>query len=62
MARKDPISKNEYEVVIIGGLGHGLATAYYFAKERNVTNNTIVEKDHLKNENLEVLKKECPFN
>ena len=39
-----PNSKKEYDVVIIGGGGHGLATAYYLAKEHNITNVAIIEK------------------
>ncbi len=38
LAWKDPTPKEEYDVVIIGGGGHGLATAYYLAKEHNITN------------------------
>src|SRR5215211_3096695 len=30
---RDPEPKPSYDVVIIGGGGHGLATAYYLAKE-----------------------------
>ena len=44
MAWKDPNPKAEYDVIIIGGGGHGLATAYYLAKEHNITNVAIVEK------------------
>ena len=29
--------KNSYDAVIIGGGGHGLATAYYMAKEHGMT-------------------------
>ncbi len=32
-AWRSPEPKPSYEVVIIGGGGHGLATAYYLAKE-----------------------------
>ncbi len=32
-AWRDPEPKKSYEVVIIGGGGHGLATAYYLAKD-----------------------------
>ena len=44
LAWKDPIPKKEYDVVIIGGGGHGLATAYYLAKEHKITNVAIIEK------------------
>ena len=36
--------KKEYDAVIIGGGGHGLATAYYLAKKHNMTNIAVVEK------------------
>ena len=42
LAWKDPTPKKEYDVVIIGGGGHGLATAYYLAKEHNITNVAII--------------------
>ena len=44
LAWKDPTPKKEYEVVIIGGGGHGLATAYYLAKKHNIKNIAVVEK------------------
>ena len=44
VAWKDPAPKSEYDVVIIGGGGHGLATAYYLAKEHNITKVAIIEK------------------
>ena len=44
VAWKDPAPKAEYDVIIIGGGGHGLATAYYLAKEHNITNVAIIEK------------------
>ena len=31
VAWKDPTPKSEYDVIIIGGGGHGLATAYYLS-------------------------------
>ncbi len=43
-AWRDPIPKPAYDVVIIGGGGHGLATAYYLAKEHAITNVAVVEK------------------
>ena len=36
--------KRSYDVVIIGGGGHGLATAYYLAKEHGITNVAVLEK------------------
>ena len=30
--------KTDYDVIIVGGGGHGLATAYYLAKEHGITN------------------------
>ncbi|WP_181704948.1 sarcosine oxidase subunit beta family protein [Chthonobacter rhizosphaerae] len=36
--------KPAYDVIIIGGGGHGLATAYYLAKEFGVTNVAVLEK------------------
>ncbi|KIC11637.1 sarcosine oxidase subunit beta [Leisingera sp. ANG-M1] len=43
-AWRDPEPKPAYDVIIIGGGGHGLATAYYLAKEHGITNVAILEK------------------
>ena len=43
-AWKDPVPKSSYDVVIIGGGGHGLSTAYYLAKEHNLKNIAVLEK------------------
>ncbi len=40
----DAVPKPRYEVVIIGGGGHGLATAYYLAKEHGIRNVAVLEK------------------
>src|SRR5690349_2611055 len=42
-----PEPKPTYDVVIIGGGGHGLATAYYLAKQHGITNVAVVEKSYL---------------
>ena len=39
--------KAEYDAVIIGGGGHGLATAYYLASVHNMTNIAVIEKGWL---------------
>ena len=36
--------KKHYDVVIIGGGGHGVAVAYYLAKYHGITNVAILEK------------------
>jgi sarcosine oxidase, subunit beta len=43
-AWRSPEPKPEYDVVIIGGGGHGLATAYYLAKEHGISNVAVLEK------------------
>ena len=41
---RDPEPRAAYDAVIIGGGGHGLATAYYLAKEHGIRNVAVVEK------------------
>lgn len=41
---RDAQPKSHYDIVIIGGGGHGLATAYYLAKEYGITNIAVLEK------------------
>ncbi|WP_462379897.1 sarcosine oxidase subunit beta family protein [Pseudomonas sp. Marseille-QA0892] len=44
---RNPTPKPVYDVVIIGGGGHGLATAYYLAKVHGITNVAVIEKGWL---------------
>ena len=46
-AWRNPTPKKKYDVIVIGGGGHGLATAYYLAKEFGVSNVAVVEKGYL---------------
>jgi sarcosine oxidase subunit beta len=46
-AWRDPAPKPNYDVIIVGGGGHGLATAYYLAKEHGVRNVAVLEKGYL---------------
>lgn len=44
---RSPDLKRSYDAVIVGGGGHGLATAYYLAKEHKMTNIAVLEKGWL---------------
>jgi sarcosine oxidase subunit beta len=43
-AWRDPEPKKHYDVIIIGGGGHGLATAYYLSKKHDIRNVAVLEK------------------
>ena len=46
-AWRSPEPRPSYDVAIVGGGGHGLATAYYLAKEHGIGNIAVVEKGWL---------------
>ena len=46
-AWRSPPLKDEYDVIIIGAGGHGLATAYYLASEYGITNVAVLERGWL---------------
>ena len=51
-AWRDPAPKPEYDVIIIGGGGHGLATAHYLASRHGITNVAVLEKGYLGSGNV----------
>src|SRR5579871_398973 len=44
MAWRSPTLKASYDVVVIGGGGHGLATAYFLAKKHAVRRVAVLER------------------
>lgn len=44
---RSPEPKSAYDVIIVGAGGHGLATAYYLAKNHGITNVAVLEKGWL---------------
>jgi len=44
---RSPTPKPEYDAVIVGAGGHGLATAYYMAKEHKITRIAVLERGWL---------------
>ncbi len=51
-AWREPEPKPEYDIIIVGGGGHGLATAYYLAKEHGIANVAVLEKSWLGSGNI----------
>jgi len=49
---RDPDPKSSYDAIVVGGGGHGLATAYYLAKNHGITNIAILEKGWLAGGNM----------
>ncbi len=51
-AWREPEPKKNYDIIIVGGGGHGLATAYYLAKEHGLSNIAVLEKGWLGGGNI----------
>ena len=49
---RNPDPKKNYDVIIVGGGGHGLATAYYLTEKFKITNIAVVEKGWLGSGNI----------
>jgi methylglutamate dehydrogenase subunit A len=47
LAWRSPAPRPRYDAIVIGGGGHGLATAYYLAKEHGIANVAVIEKGWL---------------
>ena len=44
---RSPEPKKSYDIIIVGGGGHGLGTAYYLAREHGIKNIAVIEKGWL---------------
>jgi heterotetrameric sarcosine oxidase beta subunit len=51
-AWRDAAPKPAYDVLVIGGGGHGLATAYYLASQHGVSNVAVIEKGYVGSGNV----------
>ena len=47
MFREPEVLKRSYEVVIIGGGGHGLAAAYYLARDHGISDVAVLERSYI---------------
>ncbi|WP_088562341.1 sarcosine oxidase subunit beta family protein [Arboricoccus pini] len=51
-AWRDALPRAHYDIVVIGGGGHGLSTAFYLAQEHGITNVAVLEKGWLGSGNI----------
>ena len=46
--------KKQYDIIVVGGGGHGLATAYYLAKNHGLKNIALLEKAFIGSGNVDI--------
>ena len=49
---RNPEPRDSYDAIVVGGGGHGLATAYYLAKNHGITNTAVLERGWLAGGNM----------
>jgi sarcosine oxidase subunit beta len=49
---REPQPKAAYDAIVVGGGGHGLATAYYLASQHGLTNIAVVERGYIGSGNV----------
>jgi sarcosine oxidase subunit beta len=49
---RNPEPKRHYEAIVVGGGGHGLATAYYLARNHGITDVAVLERGWLAGGNM----------
>ena len=49
---RNPSPKSAYDVIIVGGGGHGLSTAYYLVQNHGIRNVAVLEKGHIGSGNI----------
>ena len=54
---ESPEPKKGYDVIIVGGGGHGLGTAYYLAKEHGIKNIAVISAITKSKNYIQVVKK-----
>ena len=58
---QSPEPKKTYDVIIVGGGGHGLGTAYYLAKEHGIKNIAVINNNKVINPEKYLLQQSLQF-